>query len=251
MEKNMNQKIVVVIPAYKARSTLPSVLKRIPENVYQNLYKILIVEDIDPGVEPSTTEELIQKYPKISVLHHEKNKGYGAAQKTGYLKALEMGADVAVLLHADGQYAPEEMERLYQPLLSKEADVVLGSRMKNKKNALKGGMPKYKWIANICLTQLENIAYGMKLSEYHSGYMLYSKKALQNIPFQKLSDTFHFDGEMLLMAGKCKLKIADLPIPTHYGDEESHLKPIQYGFEVLGVIWKNFNGYYDRFLSSH
>lgn len=246
----MNKKIVIVIPAYKARDTLPSVLKRIPKNVYDQVFKILVVEDIDPGLEPSTTPELLKEYLKIDVIYHEKNQGYGAAQKTGYKKALELGADLVVLLHADGQYAPEEMERLYQPLVNETADIVLGSRMKEKLNALKGGMPKYKWVANICLTKLENIAYGMNLSEYHSGYMLYSKKALMTIPFEKLSNTFHFDGEMLLMAGKCKLRVADLPIPTHYGDEESHLKPIQYGFEVLGVIWKNKMGKYDQFLSS-
>jgi glycosyltransferase involved in cell wall biosynthesis len=188
---------------------------------------------------------LQRKHPKLEVLLHEHNKGYGGAQKTGFTRALELGADVAVLLHADGQYAPEAMERLYAPLLRDEADVVLGSRMKDYRSALRGGMPFYKFAANIGLTTLENLAYGMKLSEYHSGYMLYSRRALEKIPFEKLSDTFHFDGEMLLMAGKKKLRIADLPIPTHYGDEESHLKPIPYGLEVLKVILKNFQGKYD------
>lgn len=240
------KKIVVVIPAYKAAATLPDVLERIPAEVHEEIHKILVVEDGGADIPRSTTPELLARYPKIEVLFHEHNKGYGAAQKTGYLRALELGADVAVLLHADGQYAPEIMAGLYAPLVSGQADIVLGSRMKNARNALKGGMPMYKWIANLCLTRLENVAYGMKLSEYHSGYMLYSRKALETIPFQKLSDTFHFDGEMLLMGGKHKLRIADLPIPTHYGDEESHLKPIQYGFEVLGVILKNFKGHYDR-----
>ena len=241
-----DKKIVVVIPAYKAAETLPSVLARISKNVAENLFKILVVEDGGKDIPPSTTPELLDQYPKVEVLYHEANKGYGAAQKTGYRRALELGADIAVLLHADGQYAPEEMERLLQPLVKDEADMVLGSRMHSIKSAWKGNMPLYKIIANICLTQIENIAYGMRLSEYHSGYMLYSRKALEEIPFEKLNDTFHFDGEMLLMGGKKKLRIADLPIPTHYGDEDSHLRPVQYGFEVLGVIVRNLSGKYDR-----
>jgi glycosyltransferase involved in cell wall biosynthesis len=243
------KKIVVVIPAYKARDTLPVVMRRIPAAVYADLHRIVVVEDAGPDVPRSTTPELLAQFPKVEVVLHGRNKGYGAAQKTGYRRALEVGADVAVLLHADGQYAPEIMADLYAPLVRGEADVVLGSRMHNRRAALRGGMPLYKWVANIGLTGLENLAYGMRLSEYHSGYMLYARKALQTIPFAKLSDTFHFDGEMLLMAGKCQLRIADLPIPTHYGDEASHLKPIRYGFEVLGVILKNVRGGYDRLLT--
>jgi glycosyltransferase involved in cell wall biosynthesis len=243
------KKIVVVIPAYKAKDTLPVVIQRIPAAVYAGLHRIVVVEDAGTDVPRSTTPALVAQFPKIEVLLHEQNKGYGAAQKTGYRRALELGADVAVLLHADGQYAPEIMADLYAPLVRGEADVVLGSRMHQWGAALRGGMPLYKWVANIGLTRLENLAYGMRLSEYHSGYMLYTRKALDTIPFDELSDTFHFDGEMLLMAGKCQLRIADLPIPTHYGDEESHLDPIRYGFEVLGVVLKNLRGEYDRLLT--
>ncbi len=241
----MTKKIVVVIPAYKAAETLPSVIARIPRPVYDGLHRILVVEDGGANVPRSVSPELQQANPKMEVLFHEHNRGYGGAQKTGFRRALDIGADVAVLLHADGQYAPEIMERLYTPLVNDEADVVLGSRMKNYGDALKGGMPKYKFIANISLTALENMVYGLHLSEYHSGYMLYSRKTLETVPFEKLSDTFHFDGEMLLVSGKKGLRIADLPIPTHYGDEESHLKPIPYGFEVLRVIAKYLRGKYD------
>jgi glycosyltransferase involved in cell wall biosynthesis len=242
---SLRKRIVVVIPAYQAAATLPSVLERIPQHVYDGLFRILVVEDGGAKVLRSTSPELLGKHPKLEVLFHKHNRGYGGAQKTGFKRALELGADIAVLLHADGQYAPEAMEGLYAPLVNNEADVVLGSRMKDYRSALRGGMPLYKFVANICLTRLENLAYGMRLSEYHSGYMLYSRLALETIPFEKLSDTFHFDGEMLLLSGKKKLRIADLPIPTHYGDEESHLKPIAYGFEVLKVILKNFQGKYD------
>ena len=238
------KKIVVVIPAYQAAETLPCVLSRIPKTTYDTLERILIVEDGGADVACSTSSELLKCYPKIDVLFHEHNKGYGAAQKTGYKRALEIGADVVALLHADGQYAPEILQDLYEPLVKDEADMVLGSRMKNYRSALKGGMPLYKFVANICLTTLENLVYGMHLSEYHSGYMLYNRKALETIPFEKLSDRFHFDGEMLMVGGLKKLRIKDLPIPTHYGDEKSHLKPIQYGFEVLGIILKYIMGKY-------
>jgi glycosyltransferase involved in cell wall biosynthesis len=237
--------IVVVIPAYKAAATLPSVLARIPADVHGQLHKILIVEDGGATVPRSTSAALLAKYPKIEVLFHEHNRGYGAAQKTGYRRALELGADIAAMLHADGQYAPEELPRLLEPLVNGSADLVLGSRMRSWRSALRGGMPKYKFVANICLTQLENLAYGLRFSEYHSGYMLYSRRALTVVPFEKLSDTFHFDGEMLLVGAKRGLRVADLPIPTHYGDEESHLQPIRYGFEVLGVIRDYWRGKYD------
>jgi len=238
------KRIVVVIPAYEAADTLPLVLSRIPPRVYDALFSILIVEDANPQIPRSVTPDLQIKYPKIEVLVRDQ-AGYGGAQKKGFRRALELGCDIAVLLHADGQYAPEIMEELYAPLLGDKADIVLGSRMKNYRSALRGRMPFYKFVANICLTKIENLVYGLNLSEYHSGYMLYSRKALETIPFEKLSDAFHYDGEMLLVGGKKKLRIADVPIPTHYGNEESHVKPISYGFEVLGVVLKYFRGKYD------
>lgn len=239
------KKITVVIPAYKADATLPGVLKRIPASVMDEIDHIVIVEDGGTNRPDSVSNQLKARYPKIEIIWHPENRGYGAAQKTGFRRALELGSDIGVLLHADGQYAPEEMQRLYAPLVQDEADVVLGSRMHDWRSARSGGMPLYKLVANILLTRLENLCYGMKVSEYHSGYMLYSRHALETIPFEKLSDTFHFDGEMLLMAGKKQLRIADLPIPTFYGDEKSHLQPIKYGFDVLKIIARNFMGKYD------
>lgn len=243
------KQIVCVIPAYRAAATLPGVLERIPRAVYDELERIIVVEDAGPNMERSVSDSLRERHDKLEVLFHDRNRGYGAAQKTGYRRALEVGADVAVLLHADGQYAPEIMAELYAPLVRDEADVVLGSRMHSVRSAYRGGMPLYKIVANVCLTRLENLVYGMRMSEYHSGYMLYGRRALEAIPFERLSDEFHFDGEMLLMAGKCGLRIADLPIPTHYGDEDSHLRPIRYGLEVLGVIAKDLRGHYDALLT--
>jgi hypothetical protein len=113
------------------------------------------------------------------------------------------------------------------------------------KNALQGGMPLYKYIANRVLTWVENICFGMNMAEYHSGYMLYARRTLESIPFERLSDTFHFDGEMLLMAHKHGLRIKQIPIPTHYGTEKSHLRPVKYGVDVLRIILRNALGKYD------
>lgn len=185
--------IAVVIPAYKAEKTLPGVLERIPAAALRQINHIFIVEDGTPGQARTAFDPLKEKYRQVEIIWHPENRGYGAAQKTGFRRAMDLGADVGVLLHADGQYAPEEMMRLWGPLLTESADVVLGSRMHSWRSARKGGMPLYKLIANILLTRLENLCYGMRVSEYHSGYMLYSRHALETIPFEKLSDTFHFD----------------------------------------------------------
>jgi hypothetical protein len=135
------------------------------------------------------------------------------------------------------------------PFERNEADLVQGSRILGK-GALKGGMPFYKFVANKFLTALENISFGMRMAEFHSGYMLYSRKALTEIPFNKLSDSFHFDLEMLVMAKIKGLRITEVPIPTIYADEVSHLNPIRYGFDVLSVVrgylTGKYHSYYER-----
>ena len=244
------KQIFIIIPAYNAQDTIASVFERIPQAIWKKGAVVIVIND---GSKDNTREEIIkiqERYGKdrVHLLDKQKNEGYAQAQKSGFSQALEMGADIVVLLHSDGQYAPEEMPRLLEPLENDEADMVLASRMKNKRDALRGGMPLYKWIANIALSSLENIVYGLRFSEYHSGYMLYSRKALETIPFKDLSDTFHFDGEMLLVGAKNGLRVADLPIPTHYGDEESHLKPIEYGIHVLKIMWKYKKGGYNHFI---
>ncbi len=220
-------------------------MKRIPSEVYQEIDSIVVVEDVGKGNRLSSSDELKSKFSKLTVLYHDERKGYGGAQKTGLQYAVDNNADVAVILHADGQYAPEVLKELYLSLISKQADIVLGSRMKNPKDALAGGMPYYKWVANIVLTKIENYIYKMKLSEYHSGYMLCSGLALRSIPFKKLTNDFHFDGEMLMMGHRKKLRISEVPIPTSYGDEISYLNPIKYGIDVLRTVVKYLLGKYD------
>ena len=237
-------KIVIVMPAYNAGKTIVSVFKRIPQDFYAKVFKIIVVNDGSKDDTLKIIKRLKKKYSKILLLNHAVNRGYGAAQKTGFNKAVALDADISVLLHSDGQYAPELLEKMVKPIADGKADVVMGSRFLGG-GALKGGMPFYKYLGNRLLTKIENIAYKMNISEFHTGYMLYSKKALKTINFDRLSDTFHFDGEMVMMAGKKGLRIFEIGIPTRYAEEKSHLKPIKYGFDVLKIIVKEKMGKYD------
>lgn len=238
-------RIFVVIPAYNAAGTLEGVFRRVPPEAHAKIERFVVVNDGSADATGDLARRIAAADPKIALIEHPRNRGYAQAQKTGFTAALEAGADVAVLLHADGQYAPEQLPALLRPLEEGWADVVQGSRMMDPRAALKGGMPVYKWIANRTLSTLENWVYGMKLAEYHSGYMLYSARALRAIPFLKLSDTFHFDGEMLFMANRKGLRIVQIPIPTHYGDEKSYLNPVTYGFDVLRIMYRYLTGKYD------
>lgn len=239
-----SKKLFVVIPAYQASLTLESVFNRIPSEIYDRGARIIVVNDGSTDETAAVAARIALSRPNVEVIEHPKNKGYAQAQKTGFSHALQQQADIVALLHADGQYAPELLPQLLAPLDNDEADLVVGSRMLER-GALKGGMPLYKYIANKSLTAIENFAYGLRVSEYHSGYMLYSRRCLMTIPFTKLSDTFHFDGEMIMMAGKKRLRIREIAIPTRYADEKSHLKPVQYGFDVLKIIWHNYRGRYE------
>jgi glycosyltransferase involved in cell wall biosynthesis len=189
-------------------------------------------------------QRLAWRFPNLVVLDHGVNRGYGVAEKTLLRAATGTVAEVVVLLHADGQYAPEEIPRLVEPFTTEQADIVQGSRMMQGRAALRGGMPLYKYMANRVLTALENLTFGLRMAEYHSGYMLYSQRTLQSIPFEKLSDNFCFDQEMLIMAGIKGFKIVQRPIPTHYGEEVSHLKPVRYGLHVLALVWAYKRGHY-------
>lgn len=231
------------MPAYNVGMLLEKTVKRIPNKLLSTI-SLVIVND---GSGDSTTEVInrVQARSKsIFVIHKGFNEGYAKAQKSGFDFALKKGADIIVLLHSDGQYAPEELIRLLKPLEDDEADVVQGSRILG--NPLDGGMPLYKYFANRVLSFLENLVYGTKIAEFHSGYMLYSKKALKTIPYHKLSNTFHFDGEMIIMATLNKLRFKQLPIPTYYGKEKSNLKSLTYGFQVLKIMWDFKRGRYHK-----
>ncbi len=239
------KKIFIVMPAYNAERKILSVFERIPNEIWKKLTSIIVVQD---GSTDRTQEQiniLKSRYGElVQIINKVKNEGYAQAQKDAFTLALKQGADICVLLHSDGQYAPELLPELLRPLEEDRADIVQGSRMVNKRAALQGGMPMYKFIANLILSYLENAVYGLRFAEYHSGYMLYSRRALMAIPFSKLSNTFHIDGEMLFVGAKKHMRIQEISIPTTYKDEKSHVRPIQYGFNVLGIMLKYLLGKY-------
>ncbi|MEI7530031.1 MAG: glycosyltransferase family 2 protein [Elusimicrobiota bacterium] len=229
--------LAVIIPAFNSEAVLPGTLARLaavraalPDTA------VLLVND---GSADGTSAAAILAAGKLglefSVLTHTVNRGYGAAQKTGLRAALDLGCRAAVLLHADGQYAPEELPALVRPVLDGSADVAAGSRLLSGR-ARAEGMPLARYLANRWLTALENAVFGLDFPEYHSGYMAYSAGALRAIKFETLTDKFHFDGEMLLCAGKLGLRVARLPVSAHYGPESSSLSPLPYLAEVASVL---------------
>lgn len=237
-------RLAIVIPAYNAEHTVERVFQRIPPAVRTHVVRYIVVNDGSTDRTADILTRLQQHWANLMLLQHEVNRGYGAAQKTLLRAAAQTEAEIVIGLHADGQYAPEEIPRLIEPLHTGRADLVQGSRMMQGRAALHGGMPLYKYVANRGLTALENLAFGLRMAEYHSGYMVYARRALQVLPFEKLGDTFCFDQEMLILAKIKGMRIAQVPIPTHYGDEISHLKPIPYGLNVLKLVWAYKRGYY-------
>jgi glycosyltransferase involved in cell wall biosynthesis len=239
----MVENVFVLIPAYNAGATVEKVFARIPPEAKQRILRYVAVDDGSKDDTAAALARLQTEFPNLVVLTHETNRGYGEAEKTLLRYALREGADAGVLLHSDGQYSPEKIPELLDPLDRDAADLVQGSRMLGG-GALRGGMPFYKFLANKALTAIENWAFGLKLAEYHSGYMLYSRKTLEAIPFEKLSGSFDFDLEMMVLARVKGLRIAEVAIPTIYAGEKSHLRPIQYGLDVLKVVGDYKRGKY-------
>ena len=231
----MVETVFVLMPAYNAGATVEKVFARIPPEAKRRIRRYVAVDDGSKDDTAAALARLQAEFPNLVVLTHETNRGYGEAEKTLLRYALREGADAGVLLHSDGQYSPEKIPELLDPLDRDSADLVQGSRMLGG-GALRGGMPFYKFVANKALTAIENWAFGLKLAEYHSGYMLYSRKTLETIPFEKLSGSFDFDLEMIVLARVKGLRIAEVAIPTIYAGEKSHLLPVRYGLDVLKVV---------------
>ncbi len=232
----MDKKIGILIVAYNAEKTLSWVISRIPHDVIQKVSEIFVFDDAsrDKTFEVGQEYKQQQELEKLNIYYNQKNQGYGGNQKRGYDYAIKKGYDIVVLLHGDGQYAPEAMPALLELIEKGEADMVFGTRM--TQNPLQGGMPLYKYLGNKFLTLIENLLLGLNLSEYHSGYRVYSCSALKQIPYSACSNDFHFDTDIIIMFKEKGLRIAERPIPTYYGDEISHVKVISYGFNVLKSI---------------
>lgn len=247
-----NQRVLIFIVAYNAEKTIASVLSRIPEELRVPNVEVLIIDDSSKDDTFGAGLAHSSQIPglKINVLRTPINQGYGGNQKLGYRYAIDRGFDVVALVHGDGQYAPEKLPILLEPLLKGEADAVFGSRMINKQDALKGGMPLYKWVGNQVLTTFENWVLGTELSEFHSGYRLYSTKALAKIPFERNSNDFHFDTDIIIQLVFAALKIVEIPIPTFYGDEICHVNGVKYAWDcvkaVLRAKFHQKNLLYDR-----
>jgi glycosyltransferase involved in cell wall biosynthesis len=245
----MDKKLYIIMPAYKAEKTMARVFERIAPAMREKISGYLVVDDGSPDGTYAEMQRLASLYPGFAPLRHEVNRGYGGAEKTLLLAALERGADYVIMLHADGQYSPESMGEILA-CLEQGADIVQGSRVLAG-GALKGGMPLYKYLANKSLTFFENLVFGMKMAEYHSGYMAYSRAMLTGAPFPALSDSFDFDLEMIVLAKIAGRTIREVAIPTIYADEVSHLNPIKYGMNVLGVMNQYRKGHYRRLLAAH
>ncbi len=247
-----NKRVLIFIVAYNAEKTISSVLSRIPEELRVPGVEVLIIDDSskDDTFGAGLKHEDPANPFKITVLRTPTNQRYGGNQKLGYRYAIDNGFDVVALVHGDGQYAPEKLPALIEPLIKGEADAVFGSRMINKQDALKGGMPMYKWIGNQVLTAIENRILGTNLSEFHSGYRLYSTKALARIPFERNANDFHFDTDIIIQLVFARMKIVEIPIPTFYGDEICHVNGIKYAWDccrsVLRAKFHEMNLLYDR-----
>jgi glycosyltransferase involved in cell wall biosynthesis len=229
-EKLDRPKVVVVMPAYNAAKTLKITYDAIP---HQAVDQIILVDD---GSTDKTLD--IARELKLTVFVHTRNFGYGGNQKTCYTEALKEGADIVVMLHPDYQYEPALLPDVIAPIKAGEADIVLGSRFLGG-NTLKQGMPWWKFLGNKFLTKLENWTLGLNLSEYHTGYRAFSRRALEEIPFALNSDNFVFDQEMLVQAAHLGFRIKEVAVPTKYFPEASNasfMDSVIYGLSILFLL---------------
>lgn len=227
-----SKKVVVVMPAYNAEKTLEKTLGDIPGN---SIDDIILTDDASQD----NTVGLAKKLG-LKVFVHKKNRGYGGNQKTCYREALKLGADIIIMVHPDHQYDPTVIPQLIEPLLNGECDAVFGSRMLGGR-PLEGGMPKWKYLANIFLTALENAAFYMYLTEYHSGLRAYSRKYLETVRFELNSNDFVFDSEIIAQGVIHNLRIREIPIQTRYFAEASQIglgRSLVYGFSILKTLVK-------------
>jgi glycosyltransferase involved in cell wall biosynthesis len=227
-----SKKVVVVMPAYNAEKTLERTLDDIPRDWVD---EILLVDDSSRD----GTVDLARKLG-LRVVVHPENRGYGGNQKTCYTEALKLGADIMIMVHPDHQYDPTVIPHLVTPLLADSCDAVFGSRMLGGR-PLEGGMPKWKYLANIYLTAVENATFYMYLTEYHSGLRAYSRRYLETVNFPANSDDFVFDSEIIAQGVLHNMRIREIPIETRYFAEASQIglgRSIVYGLSILKTLAK-------------
>jgi len=233
------KRIGILIVAYNAVTTLVDVLERIPAHVWEDVTEVAVFDDASPDATHilATGYKILSGNSKLTLAKQAKNLGYGGNQKAGYTYFIEQGFDIVVLLHGDGQYAPEMLDKMYLPIARDEAEAVFGSRMMaDYGGPLKGGMPFYKYIGNRILTAYENAVLGMQLTEFHSGYRAYSLHALRQIDFSHMTDDFHFDTEIIIKFRHQGLRIKEVPIPTYYGNEICYVNGMKYAKDVVRAV---------------
>jgi glycosyltransferase involved in cell wall biosynthesis len=235
--RKRQHRVIAVMPAYNAERTLASTLADMPP---RSVDEIILVDD---GSKDRTVE--VAREMGLSVLVHPKNRGYGGNQKTCYREALDRGAEIIVMIHPDYQYDSRVIPHAVGFIELGICDVVLGSRIRSRAEALAGGMPKYKYLSNRVLTTIENMALGQNLGDFHSGFRVYSRKVLETIPYERNSDDFVFDTQFLAQAVHFGFRLGDIPVPVRYFDEASSInfgRSVKYGLGTLGVMaqyWLN------------
>ncbi len=238
---NHGKRIAIFIVAYNAVTTLRSVLQRIPKTIYNNVEKIVVFDDASPDAtyELAIGMKNTTGCDKLEILKHPVNLGYGGNQKAGYQYLIEHGYDTVILLHGDGQYAPEFLAQMYQPLVTGKADAVFGSRMmKDFGGPMKGGMPLYKFAGNRVLSVMANYVMGMNLTEWHSGYRAYDLHALKKIDFSDMTNDFHFDTQIIIKLHHQGFRIVERAIPTFYGDEICYVNGFKYAKNVAKALYR-------------
>lgn len=225
----MKPKIIVVMPAYNAEKTISKTYQDIPKKVVD---EIIVVDD---GSQDKTV--LIAKKLGLTTIIHDKNLGYGGNQKTCYKEALKRKGSIIIMIHPDYQYDATLTEELIRPILAGRFDIMLGSRIRTRQETLEGGMPLYKYFGNRFLTMLENIVLGINLSEYHTGFRAYKREALEKIPFDRFSNDFVFDQEILVSAVSYNFRIGEIPVPVRYFKEASSINFIRSSRYGLGILY--------------
>jgi len=229
------KRIGLFVIAYNAVNKLDWTLDRIPEQVWDRVDEVFLFDDCstDNTYYAAIGYKHVKRLDKLTIHRNARNLRYGGNQKAGYQYAIAKDFDIVVMLHADGQYAPEALPELLEPFEHDEADMVFGSRMAERGAARAGGMPFYKFVGNKILTWIENKLTGMNLSEFHSGYRIYSCDALKRVPFMLNSNEWHFDTDILIQFHEAGLRIVERPIPTYYGDEICYVNGLAYAFNCV------------------
>lgn len=236
----LDMRLLIFVVAYEAERHIIGTLSRIPHDALSQMdYQVHIIDDASADRTSDLVSNYIEDHPDLpmSLARNSNNQGYGGNQKLGYNYAIEHNYDVVVLLHGDGQYAPEYLPKMIQPFIDDAADMVLGSRMLNKRAALQGGMPLYKWLGNQVLTTTQNRLMKVRLAEWHTGYRAYRMDLLKSVDFASNSDYFDFDTDIIIQCIQANARIKEISIPTFYGDEISYVNGLKYGWKILKKTW--------------